>query len=324
MNYVKGPDLPTGGVIIGKNALRTAYETGEGRVTLRAKAHIDQLENGRLGIVITEFPYRKSKARLLQTISEMTEDKRHAKALEAITDIRDESDRTGIRAVIELRKNADENIADKVLKYLFKKTDLQCNISFNMVALADGKPETMGLKTIIGHYVNHQKDIVTKRTIRELEVAEKRFHIVEGFIKAIDIMDQIIETIRASKSKKDASINLIDRFGFSEIQAEAILELMLYRLTGLEIKEFQKEHKELDKIIKRLRKILSDEKELLEVVKEELKEVTDKFASARRTAVIEDDSEAKIDIEELIIAEDVMVTLSNDGFIKRGGDSYAI
>ncbi|GKU23530.1 DNA topoisomerase IV subunit A [Clostridium folliculivorans] len=317
MHFIKGPDLPTGGILIGKNSMLSAYETGEGKVTLRAKTSIEKLENGRLGIVITEFPYRRNKAKLLQLISEMTGDKRHAKALEAITDIRDESDRTGIRAVIELRKNADENIADKVLKYLFKKTDLQCNISFNMVALADGKPETMGLKTIIGHYVNHQKDIVTRRTIRELEVAEKRFHIVEGFIKAIDIMDQIIETIRASKSKKDASINLIDRFGFSEIQAEAILELMLYRLTGLEIKEFQKEHKELDKIIKRLRKILSDEKELLEVVKEELKEVTDKFASARRTAVIEDDSEAKIDIEELIIAEDVMVTLSNDGFIKR-------
>ncbi|MBK1812965.1 DNA topoisomerase IV subunit A [Clostridium sp. YIM B02505] len=317
MNYIKGPDLPTGGILIGKNSMLSAYETGEGKVTLRAKTIIEKLENGRFGIVITEFPYRRNKAKLLQLISEMTGDKRHAKALEAITDIRDESDRTGIRAVIELRKNADENIADKVLKYLFKKTDLQCNISFNMVALADGKPETMGLKTIIGHYVNHQKDIVTKRTIRELEVAEKRFHIVEGFIKAIDIMDQIIETIRASKSKKDASINLIDRFGFSEIQAEAILELMLYRLTGLEIKEFQKEHKELDKIIKRLRKILSDESELLKVVKEELKEVTDKFASARRTAVIEDDSEAKIDIEELIIAEDVMVTLSNDGFIKR-------
>ncbi|QAA31619.1 DNA topoisomerase IV subunit A [Clostridium manihotivorum] len=317
MQFVKGPDLPTGGILIGKNSMLSAYETGEGKVSLRAKTSIEKLDNGRIGIIITEFPYRRNKAKLLQLISEMTGDKRHSKALEAITDIRDESDRTGIRAVIELRKNADETVADKVLKYLFKKTDLQCNISFNMVALADGKPETMGLKTIIGHYVNHQKDIVRRRTIRELEVAEKRFHIVEGFIKAIDIMDQIIETIRASKSKKDASINLIDRFGFTEIQAEAILELMLYRLTGLEIKEFQKEHRELEKLIKALRKILSDEGELLKVVKEELKEVTDKFASPRRTAIIEDDSEAKIDIEELIIEEDVMVTLSNDGFIKR-------
>ena len=202
MQYIKGPDLPTGGIIIGKNSLLSAYETGEGRVTLRAKTSIERLENGRLGIVITEFPYRRSKAKLLQIISEMTADKKHAKALEAISDIRDESDRTGVRSVIEFRKSADEDIVDKVLKYLFKKTDLQCNVSFNMVALAEGKPQTLGLKAILHHYVNHQKDVVTRRTQREFDIASKRFHIVEGFIKAIGIMDQIIETIRASKSKK--------------------------------------------------------------------------------------------------------------------------
>lgn len=228
MNYIKGPDLPTGGVLIGKNSMISAYETGEGKVTCRAKTSIEKLENGRLGIVITEFPYRRNKAKLLQTISEMTGDKRHQKALEAITDIRDESDRSGIRAVIELKKAADEATADKILKYLFKKTDLQCNISFNMVALADGKPETMGLKTILGHYINHQKEIVTRRTRKELEIAEKRFHIVEGFIKAINILDEVIATIRESKSKKDAGENLISKFGFTEAQATAILELMLY------------------------------------------------------------------------------------------------
>ena len=196
LQYIKGPDLPTGGILIGQNSLLSAYETGEGKVTYRAKAEIETLENGRLGIVITEFPFRRNKARLLQTISEMTGDKRHAKALETITDIRDESDRTGIRAVIEFKKSVDKEGADKVLKYLYKKTDLQCNISFNMVALANGKPETMGLKTIIKHYVNHQKDIVTRRTIKELELAEKRFHIVEGFIKAINILDEVIKTIR--------------------------------------------------------------------------------------------------------------------------------
>ncbi|MCD2500749.1 DNA topoisomerase IV subunit A [Clostridium sp. NSJ-145] len=317
MEYIKAPDLPTGGVLIGKNSLLAAYETGEGKVTLRAKTDIEKLDNGRWGIVITEFPYRRNKSKILQTISEMTGDKRHQKALEAITDIRDESDRSGVRAVIELKKAADKDVADKVLKYLFKKTDLQSNLSFNMVALANGKPQTMGLKTIITHYVNHQKDIVTRRTIRELEVAEKRHHIVEGFIKAIDVLDEVIKTIRESKSKKDAGENLIARFGFSALQAEAILELMLYRLTGLEIKVFQKEYAELEKTIKRLRKILADEKELLKVIKTELKEITDNYRNPRRTKIVEDDSEAKIDIEELIVVEDVMITLSKDGFIKR-------
>ena len=317
MNYIKGPDLPTGGVLIGEKTLLSAYETGEGKVTLRANAKIETLENGRLGIVITEFPYRRNKARILQTISDMTGDKRHAKALDGIVDIRDESDRTGIRAVIEFKKAVDHDMADKVLKYLYKKTDLQGNISFNMVALADGKPETMGLKTIISHYVNHQKDVVTRRTKRELEVAEKRFHIVEGFIKAIGIMDEVIATIRASKSKKDAHENLVSKFGFTDLQAEAILELMLYRLTGLEIKVFQKEHKELSKKIKALRKILENESVLLGVIKDELKEVAEVYGDERRTALIEDESEAKIDLEELIVAEDVMVTLSNEGFIKK-------
>ena len=317
MEYIKAPDLPTGGVLIGKKSLLSSYETGEGKVTLRAKTAIEKLENGRYGIVITEFPYRRNKSKILQTISEMTGDKKHQKALEAITDIRDESDRSGIRAVVELKKAADYETADKILKYLFKKTDLQCNISFNMVALANGKPQTMGLKTIIEHYVNHQRDVVTKRSIRELAMAEKRFHIVEGFIKAIDVLDEIIKTIRESKSKKDAGVNLVEKFGFTETQAEAILELMLYRLTGLEIKVFQKEYTELEKTIKKLRKILSHDKTLLEVIKTELKEITDKYRNPRRTMLVEDDSEAKIDLQELIVVEDVMITLSKDGFIKR-------
>ncbi|SFD33406.1 DNA topoisomerase IV subunit A [Clostridium uliginosum] len=317
MNYIKGPDLPTGGILIGKNSLISAYETGTGKVAYRAKTKIEILDNGRPGIVITEFPYRRNKARILQTISEMTGDKRHSKALELISDIRDESDRNGIRAVIEFKKAANEDSVDLVLKYLFKKTDLQCNINFNMVALADGKPETMSLKAMIRYYVNHQKDIVTRRSKRELEVALKRYHIVEGFIKAIDVLDEVIVAIRSSKSKKDASQNLIDKFGFSEDQAQAILELMLYRLTGLEIKVFEKEYKELEKIIKRLKKILADEKELLRVIKFELKEICDKYSDERRTVIIEDDSQSKIDIEELIVVEEVMITLSRDGFIKR-------
>ena len=317
MNHIKGPDLPTGGILIGVNSLLSAYETGEGKVSYRAKTSIEKLGSGRVAIIITEFPYRRNKARLLQTISEMTGDKRHQKALETITDIRDESDRTGIRAVIEFKKSVDEDMADKVLKYLFKKTDLQCNISFNMVALADGKPETMGLKTIIKHYANHQKDVVTRRTKRELEIAEKRFHIVEGFIKTVGILDEVIACIRSSTSKKDAGVNLIEKFGFTEIQANAILELMLYRLTGLEITTFQKEYNELEKSIKKLKKILSEEKELLKIIKKELREVSEKYKNPRRTQIIKDEKEAKIDIEELIIVEDVMVTISKEGFIKR-------
>lgn len=317
MEYIKGPDLPTGGILIGEKSLLSAYETGEGKVAYRAKTSIEKLENERLGIVITEFPYRRNKSKILQIISEMTGDKRHAKALESITDIRDESDRNGIRAVIEFKKNTDEDTADKVLKYLFKKTDLQCNISFNMVALANGKPETMSLKAIIKYYVEHQKEIVTRRTQKELDTAKKRFHIVEGFIKAIKILDEVIATIRKSKSKKDASENLISKFGFTEPQAQAILELMLYRLTGLEIEIFEKEYAQLEKIIKKLEKILSSEKELLKVVKSELKEVCDKYGDDRRTAIIADDNKSKIDVEELIVVEEVMITISKDGFIKR-------
>lgn len=317
MEYIKGPDLPTGGSLIGKNALLAAYETGEGKVTLRSKAFVEKLENGRVGIVITEFPYRKNKAKLLQFISEMTDDKKHAKALEAIIDIRDESDRNGMRSVIELRKSATEEAAEKILKYLFKKTELQCNISFNMVAIANGRPETLGLKSILKHYVEHQKDVITRRSKKELSIAEKRFHVVQGFIKAIDILDEIIATIRASKSKKDSEINLCEKFGFEEDQAEAIVELMLYRLTGLEIKVFEKEYRELEKTIKRLQKILSNDEELLKIIKGELIEIKNKYNDARRTIIVENDDEAKIDVEELIVVEDTMITMSNEGYIKR-------
>ncbi len=317
MEYIKGPDLPTGGILMGKDSLLAAYETGEGKAVLRAKTHLETLESGRLAIVISEFPYRKNKAKLLQAISDLTGDKKHSKSVESIADIRDESDRNGIRAVIEFRKNTTEDTVDRVLKYLYKKTELQSNLSFNMVALADGKPRTMGLKTIIKYYLDHQKEVVTRRSKRELEISEKRFHIVEGFIKAIGVMDEVIKIIRASKSKKDAGENLSNRFGFTEAQSEAILELMLYRLTGLEIEIFQKEHNELEIKIKALQKILSSEKELLKVIKKELLEVKKEHDDPRRTKILDDDSDAKIDLEELIVEEDVVVTMSNDGYIKR-------
>ncbi len=317
MKYVKGPDLPTGGIIIGRDSLKSAYESGEGRATLRARTSIEKLENGRFGIVITEFPYRRSKAKLLQTISEMTVDKRHSKVLDSIYDIRDESDRTGIRAVIEFRKSIDHNQVEKILKYLFKKTELQCSVSFNMVALADGKPNTLSLKSILEHFIDYQKEILIRRTKKELEAARKRFHIVEGFIKAIGIMDDIIKTIRSSKSKKDACKNLMNIFDFTKIQSEAILELMLYRLTGLEIVEFEKEHSKLSRYIKKRELILSSEKEQFKVIKSELKDIRDKYGDDRRTEIIEDDSEAKIQVDEIIIQEDIVVTMSNENFIKR-------
>lgn len=317
MKYIKGPDLPTGGTIIGSNSLLKAYKTGVGRVALRAKANVEILENKRYGIVISEFPYRKNKAKLLQTISEMTADKKHSKMLDSISDIRDESDRNGIRAVIEFKKSTNRENVEKVLKYLYKKTELQCNINFNMVALADGKPKTLSLKQILKYYLQHQKNVITRRTKKELEIAKKRFHIVEGFIKAIDIMDEIIATIRASKSKKDSEKNIVKKFGFTQIQAQAIVELMLYKLTGLEIKVFQKEYKELSRKIKKLSNILEDENVLYKVLKSELKEIKDKYGDERKTNIINNDEEAKIEVDEILIDEDCVVTMSNEGYIKR-------
>ena len=317
MNYIKGPDLPTGGELIGSDSILSAYETGTGKVVLRAKTSVEKNENNRWCIVITEFPYRKNKAKLLQTISEMTGDKKHSKILDGIMDIRDESDRTGIRAVIEFKKSVDEEGAKRVLKYLYMKTELQCNLPFNMVAIADGKPQTLSLKSILKHYINHQKEIITRRTAKELKEAEKRHHIVEGFIKAIGIMDEVIKTIRESTSKANARENLMNKFQFSELQSDAILELMLYRLTGLEIKAFEKEYKELSKLIKKLRRILNDDKELLAVVKKELEEVKDNYFTERKTKILDGVEDTKFDMEDIIVSEDVVITLSNEGYIKR-------
>ncbi|WBW95498.1 DNA topoisomerase (ATP-hydrolyzing) [Oceanirhabdus sp. W0125-5] len=317
MEYIKGPDLPTAGMLIGSKSIKHAYETGKGRVPMRAKATIEELENGRMGIVITEFPYRKNKAKLLQIISDMTGDKKHSKMLEGIVDIRDESDRHGIRSVIEFKKSADRNYIEKTLKYLYKKTDLQCNVNFNMIALVDGKPELLDLKSMLSHYLDHQKEVITRRTRKALEVAETRFHIVEGLIKAIGIMDEVIKTIRESKSKKDANTNLQEKFGFSNEQATAILEMMLYKLTGLEIVIFQKEHDELQKAISKYKKILNSENELLKVFRKEILEIKDKYADDRRTMIIENEEDAKIDTEELIIIEDIVITVSKEGYVKR-------
>ncbi len=317
MDYIKGPDLPTGGYLIGRDAILSAYETGEGKAVLRSKCDVEKLENGRLAIVITEFPYRKNKSRIVQTISDLTGDKRHQKALEAISEIRDESGRNGIRAVVELRRNTSEDHAEKVLKYLLKKTDLQSNLNFNMVAIDEGKPKTFGLKGMLESYILHQKEVVTRRTKKELETAERRFHIVQGFMKAIDVMDELIKTIRASANKSDANKNIREKFGFTEIQANAILELMLYRLTGLEMEAYVKESNELEALIAKLKSILNDEKVLLKLIKKELNDIKKKYANPRRTVIIDDEDTAEISFEELILVEDSMVTLSKEGFIKK-------
>lgn len=317
MDYIKGPDLPTGGYLIGRDAILSAYETGEGKAVLRSKCDVEKLDNGRLAIVITEFPYRKNKSRIVQTISDLTGDKRHQKALEAISEIRDESGRNGIRAVIELRRNTSEDHAEKVLKYLLKKTDLQSNLNFNMVAIDDGKPKTFSLKGMLESYILHQKEVVTRRTKKELETAERRYHIVQGFMKAIDVMDELIKTIRASSNKADANKNIREKFGFTEIQANAILELMLYRLTGLEMEAYIKESNELEALIAKLKAILNDEKVLLKLIKKELQDIKKKYANPRRTIIIDDEDTAEISFEELILVEDSMVTLSKEGFIKK-------
>lgn len=317
MKYIKGPDLPTGGIIIGGESLENAYETGEGKCILRAKTEVEKLDNGRLGIAITDFPYRKNKARILQTISEMTADRRHQKQLEAINEIRDESGRLGVRAVIEFKRNTTKEEAERVRLYLLKKTDLQSNLNFNMVAIDKGKPITFSLKAMLLAYIDHQREIVTRRTKKELENAEARFHIVEGFIKAIDVMDELIKTIRGSKNKQDALKNIMDQFKFTEKQSVAILELMLYRLTGLELNVFTDEHEKLVKTISSLKAILGNKKKLDAVIKKELNEVKEQIGDIRRTEIIKDEEEAAIDVEELVVIEDSMATISKEGFIKK-------
>lgn len=317
MQYVKGPDFPTGGVLIGGDSLKEAYEKGEGKVVLRANAKVEKLTTGRYAIVVTEFPYRKNKAKLLQQISAMTADKKHQKALDGIMDIRDESDRDGVRAVIEFKKQIELETAEKILLYLYKRCDLQININFNMVALYKGKPSTMGLKDIIRYYVEHQREVVLRRTKKELDSAMKRYHIVEGFMKAIDIMDEVIKTIRESSSKTNARENLVIEYSFSDEQAIAILELMLYRLTGLELKAYVKEHNELTRLIKSLEKIINSQQALDKLVKKELMEVGESFGDERRTAIIKDEEEAVIDAMDIIVQEDVVVAISREGFVKR-------
>lgn len=310
MQLIKGPDFPTGGIIQGIEGIQKAYETGKGRIVVRGRTTIEDLRGGRQQIIIDEIPYEVNKANLVKKIDEFRIDRK----IEGITEVRDETDRTGLRIVIELKKDAD---AEGILNYLFKNSDLQISYSFNMVAIHNRTPKQMSLGQMLDAYIDHQKEVVTRRSEFELNKAKERQHIVEGLIKAISILDEVISTIRASKDKRDAKNNLIAKFQFTEAQAEAIVTLQLYRLTNTDITALQKEDEELSKKIDDLTSILASEKKLFSVIKKELLQVKKAFADNRRTKIEAEIEEIVINLEVLIPSEDVIVTVTKDGYIKR-------
>ncbi|MGX6963879.1 DNA topoisomerase IV subunit A [Tetragenococcus halophilus] len=310
MEFIPGPDFPTGGILQGKEEIKKAYETGKGKVILRSKTEIENLRGGKQQIVVTEIPYEVNKATLVKKIDEI----RLAKKIEGIAEVRDETDRTGLRMVIELKKDVN---AQGVLNYLFKNTELQVNYSFNMVAIDSMRPQQVNLKHILESYVNHRRDVVLKRSQFELNKAQKRQHIVDGLMKALSILDQVIATIRASKDKKDAKNNLVIQHQFTQAQAEAIVNLQLYRLTNTDITELENEAEELAAYIAELQKILSDSTELMKVIKKELREVKKQFSNARLTQIEEEIEEIKIETEVLVPSEEVMTAITQEGYVKR-------
>ncbi|MEG9297672.1 DNA topoisomerase IV subunit A [Mangrovibacillus sp. Mu-81] len=310
MTVMKGPDFPTGGIIQGVEGIKKAYETGKGKVVVRGKAEVEDIRGSKQQIVITEIPYEVNKANLVKKMDEFRLDRK----VEGIAEVRDETDREGLRIVIELKKDADAN---GVLNYLYKNSDLQISYNFNMVAIHKRRPELMGLRQLLDAYIVHQKEVVTNRTKHDLKKASDRQHIVEGLMKALSILDEVIATIRASKDKKDAKNNLIDQYQFTEAQSEAIVSLQLYRLTNTDITALRSEAEELQKLIAELTGILESENKLFSVIKKELKAIKKQFADARRTQIEEKIEEIKINLEVLIASEDVMVSVTRDGYIKR-------
>ncbi len=310
MQYVQGPDFPTGGIIMGEEGIRDAYRTGKGRIYVRAITAIEDLRGGKQQIVITEIPYGVVKSRLVTAMENI----RIERKVEGIAEVRDESGRDGLRIVVELRKDAD---AQGILAYLLKRTDLQVTYNFNMVAIVNKTPMQLGLKDMLSAYVEHQKEVVTYRTQYDLEKAEDRAHVVEGLVKALNILDEVIAAIKASKNRSDAQNNLVKLFQFTERQADAILTLQLYRLTNLEITSLEKELKEAMKRIAYLRSILNSDKKLIAVIKGELLEIKEKYGIDRRSSIRGEVEELKVNVEVLVNAEDVIVTLSSDGYMKR-------
>ena len=316
MKLVKGPDFPTGGLILGTEGIRSAYLTGRGRIKMRARAHIETLSNGKPRIVVTELPYQVNKTSLIEKIAELARDK----VVEGITDLRDESDREGMRIVIELRKDV---VANVLLNQLYKHTQLQDTFGAIMLALVDGRPQIMNLKTMLEHYVAHQKDVITRRTRFELAKAEARAHILQGLTIALDHLDAVITTIRESRTADIARAALMEGFDLSEKQAQAILDLRLQRLTGLEREKIEEEYQEVLKTIEWLKSVLADEGKIYQIIKEELTKVREQFGDERRTEITIDTSE--MNVEDLIAQEDVVLTLTHDNYIKRVSlDTYRV
>lgn len=312
MMFMKGPDFPTGGLIMGGEGILDAYRTGKGRIYIRSKTDIENMRGGKQQIVITEIPYQVVKSRLVTAMENI----RLEKKVEGIAEVRDESGRDGLRIVVELKKEAD---AQGILAYLLKKTDLQVTYNFNMVAIVNKAPQQLGLKSILEAYIAHQREVVTFRTKYELEKAEDRAHVLEGLVKALNILDEVIAAIKASKNRQDAQNNLMWMFGFSERQADSILTLQLYRLTNLEITSLEKELGDLMKKIAQLRSILDSDRKLIGVIRKELMEIREKYGIDRRSAIQGEVEELKVNLEVLVNAEDVFVTLSKEGYVKRTG-----
>ncbi|MFD2701548.1 DNA gyrase subunit A [Paenibacillus shunpengii] len=310
MTFIKGPDFPTGGIIMGGSGILDAYRTGKGRIYIRSKTEIENLRGGKQQIVITEIPYQVVKSRLVTAMETI----RLEKKIEGIAEVRDESGREGLRIVVELKKEAD---AQGILNYLLKKTDLQVTYNSNMVAIVNKAPHQLGLKPILEAYIAHQREVVTHRTQYDLEKAEDRAHVLEGLVKALNILDEVIAAIKASKNRQDAQNNLEWMFGFTERQADSILTLQLYRLTNLEITTLQKELDEIQKKVAELRSILESDRKLISIIRKELKEIREKYGIERRSAIQEEVEELKVNLEVLVNSEDVLVTLSNEGYIKR-------
>ena len=312
MRFIPAPDFPTGGILLVDDELRQAYETGRGKLQVRAKVHVEPGPSGRSLLVVTEMPYQVGKSSMLEKILKLSEEKKSL--FGGIHDIRDESDRTGMRAVIELKRDVDP---ERALALLYKYSDLQTTFGVNIVAIAGGKPVQMGLKEVIGHFIRHQKDVVTRRTKHELEQAKARAHILEGLIIAVDNLDEVIRLIRASSTPKEAREKLMSRFGLTEIQAQAILDMRLQRLTNLEIVSLRKEYEELKKLIDRMTGILNSEKKLLNVIKQELQEIRSRHADPRRTQLISKPEEVQVFEEEKPVAEEAVVVVTRAGFVKR-------
>lgn len=310
MTVMKGPDFPTGGIIQGVEGIKQAYNTGKGKIVVRSKTSFEVMKGGREQIVVTEIPYEIVKANVVRKIDELRVDRK----VEGIAEVRDETDRTGLRIVIDLKKDAD---AQGVLAYLYKNTDLQITYNFNMVAISNKTPKLMSLKQLLHAYIEHQKDVLTRRSNYDLEKAKDRSHVLEGLIRALSILDEVIATIRASTDKGNAKENLINKYEFTDRQAEAIVTLQLYRLTNTDVTQLEKEFKELEKIIEKLEAILSSKSKLISVIKKELEGIKSTFADQRRSEIQAEIEEIKINLEVMVPAEDVLVTVTREGYVKR-------